>query len=269
VPTLAPSPACHALESPRVLDLITADVARVSALITEADPDRPVSSCPKWTLADLVEHAGGIHRWATAIVTRLPQQRIELDDAELGFPKDSWSAAPEWFAAGGRALVEALGQADPDAPCYAWGGDQHVRFWLRRMLHETAIHRVDAELAVLGEAGALDPAVAVDNIDEFLGNVPCTKRFRPAVRELHGDGETIHLHATDLDGTALPGEWLITLEPHGFRWSHAHVKGAAAVRGTARELALWINHRLPEQAPGLELLGEEPLLAYWTAKTAF
>jgi uncharacterized protein (TIGR03083 family) len=269
VPTLAPSPACHALESPRVLDLIKADVARVAALIAEADPGRPVPSCPKWTLGQLVEHVGGVHRWAAAMVSRLPQQRIELSADEVGFPKDSWSAAPEWFAAGGAALVEALGAADLDAPCYAWGGDQHVRFWLRRMLHETTIHRADVELAVLGEVSALDPAVAVDNIDEFLGNVPYTKRFRPAVRELHGDGETIHLHATDLDGVELPGEWLITLEPHGFRWSHAHVKGAAAVRGSASDLALWINQRNVGAADGLELLGEEPLLAYWRAKTAF
>jgi uncharacterized protein (TIGR03083 family) len=268
VPTLAPSPACHALEAPRVLELIQADVARVAALIAESDPDRPVPSCPKWTLADLVGHLGEIHRWATAIVTRLPQQRIELTEQEIGFPKDAWAEAADWFAAGGQALLEALRQADPGAPCYAWGGDQHVRFWPRRMLHETAIHRVDVELAVLGEAGALEAAVAVDNIDEFLANVPYTKRFRPAVRELHGDGETIHLHATDLDGSELPGEWLITLEPHGFRWSHAHVKGAAAVRGTASDLALWINHRIPHAAPGLELLGEEPLLAYWSAKTA-
>jgi hypothetical protein len=89
------------------------------------------------------------------------------------------------------------------------------------------------------------------------------------VRELHGDGETIHLHATDLDGVELPGEWLVTLEPHGFRWSHAHVKGAAAVRGAASDLALWINQRNVGAAEGLELLGEEPLLAYWRAKTAF
>lgn len=268
MPTLAPSPACHALESPRVLDLITADVARVTALIAQADPDRRVPSCPRWTLADLVKHAGHVHRWAAAIVTRLPQQRIELSEQEIGFPQD-WAAAPEWFAAGAKALVDALGGADLDAPCYAWGGDQHVRFWLRRMLHETTIHRVDVELAVLGEAGPLDAAVAVDNIDEFLANVPYMKRFRPEVRELHGDGETIHLHATDLDESELPGEWLITLEPDGFRWSHAHVKGAAAVRGTARDLALWINQRTPGAQAGLELLGEEPLLAYWSAKTKF
>lgn len=268
MPTLAPSPACHALEAPRVLELIAADVARVAALSAESDPTRPVPSCPKWTLADLVGHLGRVHRWATAIVTRLPQERIELSAEEVGLPQE-WSKVPEWFAAGGAALIDALGQADLDAPCYAWGADQHARFWLRRQLHETAIHRVDAELAVLGEAGALDAAVAVDNIDEFLGNLAYMRRFRPEVRDLHGDGETIHLHATDLDASELPGEWLITLEPHGFRWSHAHVKGAAAVRGTARELALWINHRLPGDAPGLELLGEEPLLAYWSAKTAF
>jgi len=268
VPTLAPSPACHALEAPRVLDLIAADAARVATLITEADADRRVPSCPDWSLAELVAHLGHVNRWATAIVTGLPQQRIERSAAEIGFPKD-WTAAPQWIAEGAAGLVEALGAADLDAPCYSWGSDQSVRYWLRRQLHETAIHRVDVELAVLGKAGELDAAVAVDNVDEFLANLPYMARFRPQVRELHGDGETIHLHATDLDGSELPGEWLITLEPHGFRWSHAHVKGAAAVRGTARELALWINHRLVDGAPGLERLGEEPLLNYWGNKTSF
>ena len=268
MPTLAPPSAHHALETPRMLDLVKTDVARAAALIAEADADTPVPSCPGWTLGGLAAHLGTVHRWATALVTRLPQQRIELSAEEIGVPQE-WSATPEWLTAGGAALVEALAAADLDAPCYSWGADQHVRWWLRRQLHETAIHRVDVELAVLGAAGELEPSVAVDNIDEFLENLPYMTRFRPAVRELHGDGETIHLHATDLDGTALPGEWLVTLEPNGFRWSHAHVKGAAAVRGTARDLALWINHRLPDAAAGVERIGEEPLLAYWGAKTAF
>ena len=268
MPTLAPPSACHLLETPRLLDLVKADIARVTALITEGSPELRTPSCPEWTLNELVGHLGATHRWATAIVTRLPQRRIELTDAEVGRPAD-WAAQADWFAEGGAALVDALAAADPEAPCYAWGGDQHVRFWQRRMLHETAIHRVDAELAVHGRPGELDAAVAVDDIDEFLDNLPYMARFRPAVRELHGDGETIHLHATDLDGSGLPGEWLITLEPHGFRWSHAHVKGMAAVRGTAAELALWLNHRLPAAAPGLERLGEETLLAHWVAKTSF
>ena len=234
MPTLAPSSAHQTLETPRVLDLLKTDITRIAALIAEADSDTPAPSCPNWTLPRLVGHLGGMHRWATAIVTRLPQQRIEISAEDIGRPTE-WSAMPEWLAAGGAALIEALSAADPDAPCYAWGADQHVRWWLRRMLHETAIHRVDVELAVLGAPGDLDRAVAADNIDEFLDNLPHAVRFRPEVRELRGDGETIHLHATDLAGVALPAEWLITLEPHGYRWSHAHVKGAAAVRGTVRD----------------------------------
>jgi uncharacterized protein (TIGR03083 family) len=268
VPTLAPSPAFHSLDSRRVLDLITAETARIAGLLAESDKDRTVPSCPGWTLDQLAKHVGATHRWVTVVVTRLSLERIERGEVEVGYPKD-WAAVPEWFTAGGAALVDALSRADLDAPCYAFGADQHVRTWLRRMLHETVIHRIDAELAVLGAAGELDPAVAADNIDEFLGNVPFMARSRPQVHELHGDGETIHLHATDLDDTALPGEWLITLEPDGFRWSHAHVKGAAAVRGTVRDLALWVNHRLPDAAPGLERLGEEPLLNYWSSKTSF
>ena len=268
MPTLAPSPAFHSLETPRVLDLIAAEVTRIAGLLAESDSDRTVPSCPDWTLGQLAEHVGSVHRWATALVTRLPLTRIEPSRVETGFPKE-WAAVPDWFAAGGAALVEALGRADLDAPCYSWGADQHVRFWLRRMLHETTIHRIDVELAVLGTAGELDTAVAADNVDEFLDLLPYIARFRPKVRDLHGDGETIHLHATDLDGSVLPGEWLITLEPDGFRWSHAHVKGAAAVRGTIRDLALWINRRIPDAAPGLERLGEEPLLNHWSSKTAF
>lgn len=270
MPTLAPSPAWHTLDYPRVLDLIKAEIDRIGALIAETDDGAArVPSCPEWTLAELVRHTGEIHRWATAILTRLPQQRIEPTEEELGRP-GAWGAeTAQWFAEGGAALLAALRAVDPDAPCFSWGADQHARFWLRRMLHETTMHRIDVEFAVLGRAGELDPAVASDNIDEFLTNVPAMARFRPAVRELHGDGETVHLHATDLDGADLPREWLITLEPDGFRWSHAHVKGAAAVRGSVRDLALWLNGRVAQDDPALERLGEEPLLTYWRAKTSF
>jgi uncharacterized protein (TIGR03083 family) len=270
VPTLAPSPAWHTLDYPRVLDLIKAEVDRIGALIAETDDGTArVPSCPDWTLADLVRHAGQVHRSTAAVLTRLPQKRIELTEEELHAP-DGWGAqTTQWFAEGGALLLAALRAVNPEAPCYAWGADQHARFWFRRMLHESTMHRIDVEYTVLGQPGGLDAAVASDSIDEFLTNVPSMARFRPAVRELHGDGETIHLHATDLAGGELPGEWLITLEPHGFRWSHSHVKGAAAVRGPVRDLALWVSGRLEHDDPALERLGEEPLLTYWRAKTAF
>lgn len=269
MPTLAPSPAWQSLDYPRVIGLIEAEIDRIGALIAEAgDGSAQVPSCPKWTLTDLIRHLGGIHRWAAATLTRLPRERIELTEEELALPED-WAAHAPWFAEGGARLLAALRAADPAAPCYAWGADQHASFWFRRMLHENAIHRIDVELTVLGRPGELDPAVASDNVDEFLTNLPSVARFRPQLHDLHGDGETLHLHATDVEGAGVPGEWLVTLEPHGFRWSHAHVKGAAAVRGTVRDLALWVNGRLALDDPALVRLGEEPLLTYWRAKTAF
>jgi uncharacterized protein (TIGR03083 family) len=148
-----------------------------------------------------------------------------------------------------------------------------VSFWIRRMLHETTIHRTDAEAAA-GVASRIEPAVAVDAVDELLELLPYAAIFNPHIRDLRGDGETIHLHATDLDGGELPsgdlnGEWLITLEPEGFRWSHAHVKGAAAVRGKAQDLALFVYGRRKVGEPELEVLGDRSLLAYWSAKSAF
>ena len=44
-----------------------------------------------------------------------------------------------------------------------WAGDRPGSFYPRRMAHETAVHRWDAV------GGAIDPALAVDGIDEHLG----------------------------------------------------------------------------------------------------
>ena len=106
MPTLAPSSARHTLETPRILDLIKADVQRAAALAAEAGADTAVPSCPDWTLARLVAHLGAVHRMATAVATRLPQRRIELTRGELGRP-DEWSAMPEWLVAGGDEIGRA------------------------------------------------------------------------------------------------------------------------------------------------------------------
>src|SRR2546423_7287983 len=108
------------------------------------------------------------------------------------------------------------------------------------MLHEISVHRGDLEIA-LGRSPEYDPALAVDGVDEFLTVMPAAASFEPRIRALTGDGETLHLHATDADPdtAALAAEWLITLEPTGFRWSRTHAKGAAAVRGPVSELYLF------------------------------
>ena len=54
------------------------DVDAILAVLAHADLAEPVSGCPGWTLRNLVEHLGSVHRWATEIVrTREPQREAE------------------------------------------------------------------------------------------------------------------------------------------------------------------------------------------------
>ena len=139
-----------------------------------------VPTCPDWSLADLVRHTGTVHRWATRMVRDLAPQRLDPRSLDLGLPDDEAGYA-DWLASGARELVTTFGAADPDAAMWAWGADQHVRFWPRRMVHETTVHRADAELAS-GVQPRIDPATAADGIDELLDNLPTAAYFRPASR---------------------------------------------------------------------------------------
>lgn len=267
MPTLAPSPRRRTVRHETAIDLLDGEIRRIAELSADTAPSTPVPGCGDWTLTDLIEHVALIHMWVAAMVEKLTPERLDRRAMRSGMPQD-WSAVPAWFSRNGARLVAALRAADPESPMYSWAGDKHVSFWARRMLHETTIHRLDAEAAA-GVVGKVEPAVAVDAVDELLEILPFAADFRPSIRDLHGDGETIHLHATDLDGVDLPGEWLITLEPEGFRWSHAHVKGAAAVRGKVQDLALFVYGRRKVGEPQLEVLGDLSLLAHWSTKSAF
>jgi uncharacterized protein (TIGR03083 family) len=264
VQTLAPSSRCHPIAVAEALELLDGEIRRMARLAMTVDPATPVPGCPGWDFAQLLEHTGRTHRWIARIVGERHLTRLDPRTVELGLPAE-WADRPGWFTRGGDLLVETLSAVDPETPMYSWAGDPHARFWVRRALAETTIHRVDAE-AANGVTGSIDLPVAADLIDEFLEVLPYAKPFRPKVRDLHGDGETIHLHATDPTVLEPPGEWLITLEPHGFRWSHAHIRGAAAVRGTAQDLALFLYGRKKVDEPGLESIGDESLLAHWSAK---
>jgi uncharacterized protein (TIGR03083 family) len=268
VPTLAPSPRCHAVSGPVALDLLGLEIARIAQVTAQTDPATLVPACPGWDLADLVRHLGTVHRMVGKLVATLSPIPLEPRSVDLELPPSAADRGA-WFTAGGSRLVETLRAADPAAPVYTFGQDRHVRFWIRRMLHETTMHRVDAEQAA-GLASEIDPGVALDMIDEFLDLLAASAARRQHLRELQGDGETLHLHATDAPGgedAAERGEWLITLEPDGFRWSHAHVKGAAAVRGTTADLAMFVYGRRSAQSPQLDVSGDHSLLAYWSAKS--
>jgi uncharacterized protein (TIGR03083 family) len=252
---------------------LTAEAERVAALLDGLGADdwnRPIPSCPGWNVRKAARHIGTAHRWAAAIVRSPNSEAVNPRSLDLGFP-ESYAGYGDWIRTGTAELAAAVRDSGPDKPVWSWGPDQHARFWARRMLHETAMHRADMELA-LGRTPDFDPAVAADGIDEFLTVLPSAAAFAPKIRALTGDGETLHLHATDGDPAGSGeerAEWLITLEPHGFRWRRAHAKGAAAVRGPVGELYLFVWRRRAPGAVEIEALGDHTLLDHWVTNASF
>lgn len=242
---------------------VAAETARFAAVVKGADLATPVPGCPGWTLADLVKHAGSVQRWFSVLLHQRVQQPPRSRDVDLRLPAEQ-DGYPDWLAASATVAAEAFAATGPDVPMWAWGADQHARFWARRMLFETLLHRTDAESA-LGLKPVIDRALAVDGIDEFLVNLPSAVFFAPKVAELRGSGETIRFSATDGDG-----DWLVRLRPDGFGLETAAGPQAdVTVRGTAADLLLFLYGRLRADAEVLTVDGDQDLITRWAANSAF
>lgn len=124
--------------------------------------DVEVPSCPGWVVADLVTHTGEVHTQKADIVEH---GHVDSWPARSKLPE---GADPlEWFRSQASRLVRVLTEADPTAPAKTWADEQSVGFWIRRMAHETLVHRVDAELAH-GYQSAVDPDLASDGVAELF-----------------------------------------------------------------------------------------------------
>lgn len=236
------------------------EIERFATLLEGKDLTAPVPGCPKWDLAGLVAHTGVVHRWVAQILAAGAQERPSGWKAIAATVPTDAAELPGWLAAGADPLLEGLA-GDPATPFWGWGGDTRG-WWARRMLHETTVHRADAEMAI-GCEPEIAAEVAIDGVDEFLDNLPARLARKDAGRDLLGSGETLHLHATDA-----PGEWTITLVPDGFTWERGHSKAGVAVRGTAVDLLLLVYGRrraLDEER--YQTFGDSELLARWVANT--
>jgi uncharacterized protein (TIGR03083 family) len=234
----------------------TAELAR----IIDGDLDRPVPTCPGWTFRQLATHLGRGHRWAAQIVATCataPVPMREVADGKL--PEDPVRHA-SWL----DQVIEAVAAAGGDL-VWTMTGMRPASFWTRRRAHEAAVHLADAQLAA-GRDVDLAPGLAADGVDEWLGLI-ADGTAGPA-RELRGDGQSLHLHATD-PGLPGAGEWLITRTPSGITVRHGHGKADVAVRGPAADLLLVLTRRLPPSAPGVEILGQQALLTHWLQHTPF
>ena len=224
----------------------------MTAAIELAGADAAVPTCPEWRVRDLVHHTGGVHRWATKIVVERSAGMIdeELESIAGGWPEDGDLAA--WFRAGHTLLVDALRAAPADLDCWAFlRAPSPLAFWARRQLHETTIHRVDAELAG-GTVTPIEPAHAVDGIDELLtGFLPRrSSRLRPE------RPSTIVVRPTDADEA-----WTVRAGPDGATTERVAADGDLVLRGSAGDLYLLVWNR--RGLDGLDVTGDGALLDRW------
>jgi uncharacterized protein (TIGR03083 family) len=244
---------------------IEASTETMAEIVHGADLTRPVPTCPEWTLRQLATHVGRAHRWAGEIVGTRSAEFIPFRQVPDGrIPDDPALHAP-WLRAGAERLIQAVREAGSD-PVWTFSELRPASFWARRMAHETAVHRADAEIAV-GRQPELEPDIAADGIDEWLGSLSQAMAADQLDTALP-DGAVLHIHATDagLDGA---GEWLVRREGSELTVQPGHGKGDVALRGPASRLLLMLVRRVPPDDPQVQVLGDPALLTGWLAGTPY
>jgi uncharacterized protein (TIGR03083 family) len=146
----------------RLHDCFLGELRLARAALHAADPKAPVPTCPGWTVADLTRHLAEVYLH-------------KADSVRLGSfpePRPSERISPEPLAALDEAAAELERQFAARPPGHhapTWHRpNQTVGFWMRRMAHETAIHRIDAELAAGIPVSPIPADLALNGIDEIL-----------------------------------------------------------------------------------------------------
>lgn len=210
--------------------------------------DREVPSCEGWTVHDVVGHVARVYTSVAEVI----DQRLQ-EQPPRHIPKaPEGSEVVAFFEQAHSEVLRALSGIAADDPIWTWSGDNRGAFYHRRMAHETAIHRWDAESAH-GRAGNIDGDLARDGVDEYLDIV---LPFSLPNRASELPTETMHLHRTDGDG-----EWMLTADGASLVVERRHAKGDVAVRGSASDLILFLWNRIP--ASTLEVFGATSVADAW------
>jgi uncharacterized protein (TIGR03083 family) len=246
---------------------VEASTAGLAEILAEHDQSLPIPTCPAWTLRQLVTHVGRAHRWAAEITRTRSSTFIPFREVPDGKLPDDGAEQQAWLRAGAALIVDAVREAGSDL-VWSFTGPTPAGFWIRRMAHETLVHRADAQLAAGAEPEpVIEAEVAADAIDEWLtlltsgmlGNADEQAKALPA-------GAALHIHATD-DGLGGRGKWMIRRGAGGLTVEPGHGKGDAALTGPAASLLLVLMRRRPVSA--VTAYGDSAMVDGWLANTAF
>jgi uncharacterized protein (TIGR03083 family) len=249
---------------PVLLRLIDERSAAFRAAVMSAPGlELKVPTCPEWTLLDLVQHLGAVHRTWAAAVSAGPAADPPAESTSEGAGTAPREREPllAWSAASTRQLLDALREAGPNRGCWTWWGPsespQTSGAVARHQLQEVTVHTYDAQIT-LGIPQPLPDEAALDGVDEFLST--CCAWTAPWPHE----AAAVEFHATE------GRSWRLSFSADGARSTRLPTPGTllpavregpdvafASVRGTAAELVLAMYDRIPIDS--LQLDGDRRL----------
>jgi uncharacterized protein (TIGR03083 family) len=216
------------------LAALRVDATAFRAAVTEADLAAPVPSCPGWMVADLIDHLGRVYRDLRLHAVRgitTPPEPVLFEPIAIDLLA--------WWDDQFERVYAMLDVLDPDMPAWNWAPQaKRAAFWHRRMAHETAIHRWDAQMAI-ARAEPIEARLAADGVAEVLDTfLPAGRRREPTSRT-----GIVALEATDIEQSwyaRLRGEGIALLDTDTIFDDDEHpARVAAAGPASDIDLALW------------------------------
>lgn len=246
-----------AMDDPGFLEALRRESDALSAAAV-GHLDAPIPAIDDWTVGAVVVHVGQGAHWITGVVRDGLDGHAALEALEPDPDTADEQGLVAWFDAASAELADALEAVGADARGWTFDDPNGpLAFWARRRAHETAVHRWDVDSAG-GTPAPVERDLALDGIDELF------EVFVPRLGDrVTGEGQTLHLHATDEGLAEGTGEWTATFGPDGLSWARGHAKGDAAVRGSASDLLLLLWNRVPPSR--LEVFGDATVVDRWQA----
>jgi uncharacterized protein (TIGR03083 family) len=222
------------------LDALRREGAAFRTAISPEALASPVPSCPEWNVEQLIGHLGQVYRSAGTHVVH----GVSTTPTDEPAQPPTGADVIAWWDESFRFLIAALESVDPAAPAWNWSIQEPVaKFWFRRMAHETAVHRWDAELAVAaGYTEPIETQLAVDGVAEAFDTF-LAAGHRAGPENLQG---VVTLRTTDADAhwaLRVRGVGLSLLDIDTVFDDAPHAQ--SAVSGSASDLLLALWGRVP------------------------